>query len=247
MREPKTLRVFAGPNGSGKSTLYKEVAGRYPVQHFINSDELEKELAESGAIKLKDYDLYLTQEDFDEFLLDESAVSLLRKADAEGYPIAVSIRNNTIEDDSEETHSYEASLITSFIRKHLIEKELSYSFETVMSHPSKLAELRQAKANGYKTYLYFVCLEKPSINVTRVKNRVREGGHHVPTDKIIQRYERTLENLYEAIRIVDKSYIFDNSGDLMVLLAEFIDGQLTIRVSEEDIPKWFVTHVLEKL
>ena len=83
--------------------------------------------------------------------------------------------------------------------------------------------------------------------MTRVKNRVREGGHHVPTDKIIQRYERTLENLYEAIRIVDRSYIFDNSGDLMVLLAEFIDGQLTIRVPEEDIPKWFVTHVLEKL
>jgi len=43
--------------------------------------------------------------------------------------------------------------MTSFIRHHLIEQGISHSFETVMSHLSKLDEIRKANQKGYKTYL----------------------------------------------------------------------------------------------
>lgn len=62
------------------------------------------------------------------------------------------------------------------MRKHQLEKGTSYSFESVMSHPSKLNEIRQAKALSYKTYLYFDCLQDADINVSMVLNRVKKGG-----------------------------------------------------------------------
>jgi len=41
-----------------------------------------------------------------------------------------------------------------------------------VSHTSKLDEIKNAKELGFKTYLYFVCLQDADINVSRVLNRV---------------------------------------------------------------------------
>ena len=52
MPKNKRLRVFAGPNGSGKSTLFDEFKKKYDPGYFINADELEKQLNNSGLIYL---------------------------------------------------------------------------------------------------------------------------------------------------------------------------------------------------
>ncbi|MGJ1321071.1 hypothetical protein [Sphingobacterium faecium] len=96
-------------------------------------------------INLDKLGLRLTQEDLDTFLLGPESVSLLDKAHDSAQPISIALLVNLILDKSENTHSYEASLITSFIRYHLLEKGTSYSFETVMSHPSKLDEINEGK------------------------------------------------------------------------------------------------------
>ena len=49
-----------------------------------------------------------------------------------------------------------------------------------MSHISKVEFLREAKRQGYKTYLYYVSTVDPQINIARVKYRVSVGGHPVP-------------------------------------------------------------------
>ena len=61
---------------------------------------------------------------------------------------------------------------------------ISFSFETVMSHPSKIKELKKAKEKGYRIYLYFVCTDDAEINVNRVANRIEKGGHPVDVYKI---------------------------------------------------------------
>lgn len=119
----------------------------------------------------------------------------------------------------------------------------SYSFETVMSHPSKLAEIEAAKLKGYKTYMYFVCIEDPTINISRIENRVEKGGHPVPHEKVLQRYTNTLAQLFPAIKMVDKAYLFDNSTQSMNLFAKIKQEELEI-VSDK-IPNWFICQ-LEK-
>jgi|GEM_PF-5738775 len=89
-----------------------------------------------------------------------------------------------------------------------------------------------------------MCLEDPSMNILRVQNR--KGGHDVPRQKIIDRYHRTLENLPSALQISRKTYLFDNSDDHMVLIAEVIDGQIALSVTEDQLPNWFIEHVINK-
>lgn len=83
------------------------------------------------------------------------------------------------------------------------------------------------------------------MNISRVKNRVQKGGHDVDTEKIISRYTNTLENLYPALKLVDKAYLFDNSNE-MLLIAEKKDHMITINIDETNFPNWFIENVINR-
>lgn len=107
-----------------------------------------------------------------------------------------------------------------------------------MSHASKLDEITLARQQGYKTYLYFVCIEDPEINISRIENRVEKGGHPVQTEKVLKRYFNTLNHLLPALKLVDKAYIFDNSTEKMQLFAQSKDQSLEFVT--DNIPNWFI-------
>lgn len=106
-----------------------------------------------------------------------------------------------------------------------------------MSSRGKLDLLADARRIGCRTYLYYVCTDTPLVNQQRIANRVQDGGHDVPADKIISRYERSLALLPEAIRLSDRAYLFDNSGLSHRLFSEFESGQL-VRM-DGNSPEWF--------
>jgi predicted ABC-type ATPase len=242
MQKNKRLRIFAGPNGSGKSTLFDEFKKQYDPGYFINADELEKGLNNSGLIDLQSIGIKATQKYLTTFSKTKEAKTLLAKATAEGHSIKIEINENFIVDKAKDTHSYEASFAAAFIRWLLYRNNKSFSFETVMSHRSKIAELKKAKENDYKTYLYFVCTDDPEINVNRVASRVEKGGHAVHVDKIRSRYENTLKNLFPAIKLSNRAYLFDNSGKKLELFAEVSEGALQLKVNNP--PQWFIKFVL---
>jgi hypothetical protein len=109
-----------------------------------------------------------------------------------------------------------------------------------MSHPSKLALLEQAKLLGYQVILVFVGTNNPQINVERVALRVQQGGHDVPTDKIIARYHRTLQLLPRAVELAKTTYIFDNTQTAELIL-QVVDGLQNIR---QVIPMWIETGLI---
>jgi predicted ABC-type ATPase len=245
MSTNKRIRVFAGPNGSGKSTLFNEVKNYFSKIPFINADELEKILSESGYIDLQLFGINSTSKELEKFKKSADSKSLISKAKENGHSINIQIIENCIVDKSKETHSYEASLIAAFIRALLINTGKSFSYETVMSHSSKVKELKAAKKKGFKTYLYFVCTDAPEINIERVKDRINKGGHRVNTDKITSRYPQTLKNLYPALKNCDRAFLFDNSGKKHELIAEMLNGKLQLKVNKP--PNWFKTSVLKYL
>ena len=242
MQRNKRLRVFAGPNGSGKSTLFEEFRKNYDPGYFINADELEKKLATSGLIDLSEIGIKTSQKDLEEFTRTKGAKSMIAKSSQEGHIINIEIKENFIVDISRDTHSYEASFSAAFIRWLLYKNNKSFSFETVMSHPSKIDEIKKAKQLGYKTYLYFVCTEDPQINVKRVANRENKGGHKVAVSKIKSRYIPSLKNLYAMVQVCDRAFFFDNSSKQLRLIAETFNGILKVKVSS--VPAWFVEYVL---
>ena len=53
---------------------------------------------------------------------------------------------------------------------------------------------------------------------------MQAGGHAVPEEKIVSRYEKSLANLSRLVRIADHTRIVDNSKDLPSLICE-VHGQ----------------------
>ena len=120
----------------------------------------------------------------------------------------------------------------------LVQKK-DFVFETVFSSDEKLEFVRKAKAAGFFIRLFFVCTNDPEINVLRITKRFLEGGHEVPISKIISRYYKSIANAAQAIELVDRAYIYDNSVEnaLPQLLYRTVDGQI-FKQYTEDMPEW---------
>jgi predicted ABC-type ATPase len=138
-------------------------------------------------------------------------------------------------------------------RDACIEARRSFSFETVMSHPSKVDILVRAKSAGFFVQLFFVGTEDPQISVDRVALRVAQGGHDVPTDRIIARWFRTMGQLSAAIRSSDRAFIFDNtaSGDAEARRLVFVwdgsrSGSARFR-RVPPIPRWLQRYAMDPL
>jgi predicted ABC-type ATPase len=91
-----------------------------------------------------------------------------------------------------------------------------------------------------------VATEDPGINISRVRNRVGQGGHNVPEDKIVARYFRSLELLLDAVRYSTRAYIFDNSGRELRWVAEVTAGK-TLELKTEHLPLWFQKSLWDKI
>ena len=79
------------------------------------------------------------------------------------------------------------------------------------------------QGQGYWIKLFFLGLPTPEMAIARVRQRVVEGGHDMPEPVIRRRFHAGWRN-FEAIYrdLVDEWTVYDNSGDIPVLLAEEI-------------------------
>jgi predicted ABC-type ATPase len=231
----KRLRIFAGPNGSGKSTLVKFITENFniPFGYFINADEIEKELKETNKFNFAPFGLQVTEAVFGAFA---SKSSFNEKAADKLWESAPVISNNCLSIAPGSITSYHAALIADFVREALLETGISFTFETVLSDERKLAFLKKAKLLGYRVYLYYVATENPEINIARVRNRVLNGGHNVPTDKIWARYGRSIQLLPKIVHQTDRAFLFDNSTSLR-FFAEISSGN-KLETMEMPTPSW---------
>ena len=238
------LRMFAGPNGSGKSTI-KSVVPAELLGVYVNPDEIQKEISEVGFLDLRKYRVETTEEEILGYL---TRSTLLQKAGMAEDVKLLGFSSGRLDFSSIEVNAYFASVVSDFLRRKLLEKGISFSFETVMSSPDKVELLELARRAGYRTYLYYIATDDPAINVARVKARVNLGGHDVPEDKIQLRYHRSLDLLLDAVRYTNRAYLFDNSrhGGEHLWVAEITDGQ-ELELKCDPMPHWFRTAVWNKI
>ena len=229
------LRMFAGPNGAGKSTL-KALLRPELLGVYVNADDIERGIRGAGGhLDLAPYGVGGFAVELPAFMARSTllADSGLREATA-----AVTIDGARADFTAVDVNSYHAAVAADFIRRKLLASRTTFTFETVMSARDKVNFLCDAQAAGYRTYLYYVATDDPLINVARVRRRVSGGGHAVPEDKIVSRYDRSLANLAGAVRCTNRAYIFDNSGLTLQLLAEVTGGR-EVEIRQERLPHWF--------
>lgn len=238
----KRFRMIAGPNGSGKSTLVGLLRRDYAVNFYtmLNADEILAEVSKTRA--------YLPA-------LPVDRESLLRYALASEYNSQtksffesgeISVADDTVRFKSDAAiNTYTVALLTNFLQSEHIASGKSFSQETVFSHPSKIEALKSAAEAGYRTYLYFVATSDVAINIARIANRVKSGGHAVPGDKVLARSLRCLENVRAALPFCSRAFFFDNSMLEMRFIAEYSKESGFASVAE-NTPAWFASHVLAK-
>jgi len=138
---------------------------------------------------------------------------------------------------SPEEHSYDAAILAAEMRFQLLHEGRSFCFETVFSHPSKIDFVAQAKVLGYEIILVFIHLDTVSLNQARVAQRISEGGHNVPDEKVASRIPKLLQNIKNTLPLCDQVSILNNSriDNPFEQVAVFRNGQLREKIP---LPDW---------
>ena len=137
-----------------------------------------------------------------------------------------------------ELHSYDAAILAAQMRLQLLREERSFCFETVFSHPSKIDFVAQTKTAGYEIILVFIHLDTVSLNQARIAQRVSEGGHNVPDEKVISRIPRVLKLIKQTLPLCNHTYILDNSraDNPFQQVAVIHDGHFELKA--HSLPEW---------
>ena len=128
----------------------------------------------------------------------------------------------------------EAAQFATALREDAIMNRRDFTFETVLSSPRNVELLKKAKSVGYRIEVVFVLTSDPQINISRVAQRVKNGGHDVPKDKIISRYHKSLDNISAMLKIADIMWVVDNSTEKAELIIYSKDSEISIN----ETPYW---------
>ncbi len=242
----KRMRVFAGPNGSGKTTIFKGILAENQVNLgvYVNADDIEASLKKESELDFFSFGLTITQEVIQDYF-KQSTFAPVKRKEADLFT-KIKVQDNILT-TSAVIDSYLSADLAEFIRQQLLENEISFTYETVMSHPDKIDFLKLAQEKGFRVYLYYIATEDPEINISRVKVRVAQNGHYVDPEIIKNRYYKSLNNLKKAVKQTNRAYIFDNTHDKAKFIAEITEGvDVVLNVPSHipsDTPNWVAEYL----
>ena len=129
------------------------------------------------------------------------------------------------------------------------DRALALTDYAIQVQPGQIEQFLKSSTLLSKTdlsrHIVLLDTEDSAINIERVRQRVAAGGHAVAADKIVSRYERSLDLLLSAVECADRAYIFDNSGHERLWVAEASLG-LELEMKCEQMPNWFKTRLWDR-
>lgn len=118
---------------------------------------------------------------------------------------------------------------------YCIDNGIAFTEETTLSGKHIISTAKKAKENGYTINLIYVGLDTVQDSIDRVTNRVKHGGHDIPADLILRRYEHRFEQLDKILKYCNTAKFYDNTNGY-ALVATYANDTITQEV--EDAPKW---------
>ncbi len=117
--------------------------------------------------------------------------------------------------------AWEAGRLMLLRIRELHNRGVSFAFETTLATRSYVSFLGDAQGDGYLVHVIFVWLEGADLALTRIGQRVREGGHDVPPEVVRRRYRRGLRNFFDLYQpMADSWSLCDNSGESLIVIAQ---------------------------
>lgn len=116
-----------------------------------------------------------------------------------------------------------------------LEKGFNFTQETTLSGMRTLKTIKKAISLDYKIILYYIGIGSCEESISRIANRVSKGGHNIPTDDVIRRYEKRFEDLERILPYCNEVYFFDNENGF-IQIAEYKNGEIFTMVKNP--PEW---------
>ncbi len=105
----------------------------------------------------------------------------------------------------------------------------SFGFETTLSGRSHVRLIARLKKRGYEVHFFFLWVPTVDLGLSRIRERVLDGGHDVPEAVARRRFERSIRNFFVWYRrLADSWSLFDSSGGIPTLIALEKRGNLRI-------------------
>lgn len=120
-----------------------------------------------------------------------------------------------------ETMAVQAGRLMLTRLKYLADSSANFAFETTLAARTFVPFLRECQAKNYTINLIYFWLLSPELAIERVARRVASGGHFIPEDTIVRRYEGGRKNLFRLYMPLCNSWIiYDSSRPILKLVAE---------------------------
>ena len=114
--------------------------------------------------------------------------------------------------------------------KEFTNRHVDFGFETTLAGKSYLRHFQDLKEKGYRLHLFFLWIPSSNLAIARIKDRVAEGGHDVPTEDVKRRFERSIVNFFKIYRpLADTWLLFDNSKREPELIAKKANLHIDVR------------------
>jgi predicted ABC-type ATPase len=132
-----------------------------------------------------------------------------------------------------------------------IEQHLDFAFETTLGGQTMTEHLKRAASDGLAVHVWFAGLQGVERHLERVRQRVARGGHDIPREKIIERYDGARKNLIRLLPQLASLRVYDNSAEaapgqgltpaprlLLHCVERKIVAPTTLRSLLADTPQW---------
>lgn len=94
-----------------------------------------------------------------------------------------------------------------------IERGEDVLIESTLSGLTFRRIMKDLRGAGYRISIVFVFLHDARMSVERVRERVRGGGHDVPTPDLLRRFNRSKSNFWNVYRLLaDQWHLYYNSS-----------------------------------
>lgn len=116
-----------------------------------------------------------------------------------------------------------------------IEKGVNFTQETTLSGVRTIKTIKRAIEKDYYIRLYYVGISGSEESILRIANRVRKGGHDIPHNDVVRRYETRFDDLIKVLDFCNEVIFFDNENGFEEV-GEYKNGRLLM--TKSNVPDW---------
>ena len=114
-----------------------------------------------------------------------------------------------------------------------VKRNIDFAFESTLAGRTYVNLFRRLKAKSYRLHVFFLWIPDAELAISRIRDRVAEGGHHVPTKDVRRRFKRSIFNFFKIYQpLLDSWILFNNSGYTPTVIAKTKNGQILISDKE---------------